>query len=360
MIKNTISIKNEVSQKVLVISPSIKKPSGGIAVVVKTLSGYYETFNYIASTSSKNPLIMMWYFSLCIIKLPYFIFIKKIEIVHIHGASYGSFVRKMILINIFRVFKVKIIYHIHGAEFKLFYEKFNKFGIIKKTISKVDVLIVLSDSWKDYFSKITNKNKIFVLNNIVQNPTFKKNYVSQNTINFLFLGIIGDRKGVFDFLKVIIENKIAFENRIILHIGGNGDVDRLMEVIHNEHIEHIVKYKGWVSGNEKKKLLSMCDVYVLPSYNEGLPISVLEAMSYGLPVISTNVGGIPGIISNGNNGFLVAPGDKEAILKSVKYFIDNPDDIKRMGQNGKAIVKDFYPEHVIPQLENIYKILRED
>lgn len=104
-------------------------------------------------------------------------------------------------------------------------------------------------------------------------------------------------------------------------------------------------------------MLNGADVYVLPSYKEGLPISILEAMSYSLPVISTRVGGIPEIIMNGKNGLLINPGDKEALYESI-IKLKNSEELRiRMGEISKPIVQEHLPIYVESQLKQLYNSL---
>ena len=92
----------------------------------------------------------------------------------------------------------------------------------------------------------------------------------------------------------------------------------------------------------------------MPSYIEGLPISILEAMSYGKPIISTNVGAIHEIVKNNENGFLISPGNLEQIEKSIKHFIENPQDIEKFGKVSAKMAEKYLPDSVILQLESIY------
>jgi glycosyltransferase involved in cell wall biosynthesis len=351
-------ISKRISDKILTISTSRKENKGGIATVVNMLSNCYEIFNYAASTRSKNPFIMLVYFTSCVFLLLYYILVKKIKIVHIHGASYGSFVRKMILINICRFFNIKTIYHIHGAEFHLFYRKYNKYGIIKHTINKADVLITLTNNGKDFLSSITDERKIFIFSNMIDNANFSRNYSEyRSKLKFLFLGRIGERKGIFDLLDVIKDNKNYLEDKFILSVGGDGETEKLVNLIEKYEIQHLVKFEGWVSGGKKRELLVTCDVHILPSYNETFGMSNLEAMSYGMPIISTTVGGIPEVVSNNENGFLIEPGDKKKMMEHIVYFIEHPEEIERMGRKSLENAKRFYPENVIPQLNSIYEQL---
>jgi Glycosyltransferase len=357
----TNTIKKEYSSVVLVISPHQADRNGGIAILVNTLSKYYDKFNYVTSTRSNNIFLMSWYFINSIIKLIYYILFKRIEIVHIHGASYGSFFRKMILIHIASFFRVKIIYHIHGGGFKAFYKKYNKYNIIKKTLKKVDVLFVLSNTWKSFFSEIIPPSRIFIINNVIEkvkNPNLSIRSVDDSFVKFLFLGHIFDGKGIFDLLHVIATNRIELlERNFQLFIGGSGETQRLQDVIETERLNELVRFEGWVSGEEKQKLLAECSVYVLPSYKEGLPISILEAMSYGRPVISTTIGGIPEIITSGYNGILITPGDSDAIFAAIIYMLTHSEERTIMGRRSLEIIKDFYPNAVLPKINERYKEL---
>lgn len=100
---------------------------------------------------------------------------------------------------------------------------------------------------------------------------------------------IGHNKGIYDLIGVIALHKKEFHGRQKLRAGGNGEVDKVKILIKEKKISDIVSYEGWVSGGRKVELLDVSDAYILPSYKEGLPISILEAMSYGLPMISTKV-----------------------------------------------------------------------
>ena len=101
----------------------------------------------------------------------------------------------------------------------------------------------------------------------------------------------------------------------------DGETERLLTYLADHKLETLVQFEGWVSGEKKHELLSSSDVYILPSYHEGLPISILEAMNYQLPVIATPVGGTAEAVQEGINGFLVTPGDKDALYDRLLQFL---------------------------------------
>ncbi|HPI00393.1 MAG TPA: glycosyltransferase, partial [Chitinophagaceae bacterium] len=145
-----------------------------------------------------------------------------------------------------------------------------------------------------------------------------------------------------------------YNNKIKLHIGGDGDVKKLLKIIQENDLRNIVEYLGWVSNNEKNNLLLHSDIYMLPSYAEGLPVSILEAMSYGMPIISTNVGGIPEIVKHQYNGLLFQPGDIDAIENALQFFINQPQKIEEYGNHSLELIQPYFPKAVIEQLTQCY------
>lgn len=172
---------------------------------------------------------------------------------------------------------------------------------------------------------------------------------------FIFLGLVTESKGVFDLVNVIAENKDKYRNRIKLLIGGNGKIEKLTNLINEYEISDIVEYLGWVTGNDKSKILNKADVYILPSYVEGSPVSILEAMAYGMPIISTNVGGIPELVKNNENGLLIEPGNLKQIEKAIDWFVMNPEFIKTYGAVSELIVQKYLPASVVKQLIEVYQ-----
>ncbi|MDC9724096.1 MAG: glycosyltransferase, partial [Urechidicola sp.] len=136
--------------------------------------------------------------------------------------------------------------------------------------------------------------------------------------------------------------------------GGDGDVDKLKDIIKTNSLENIVSYIGWVSGDLKKELFEKCNIMILPSYNEGLPISLLEAMSYSMPIISTNVGGIPQVLEDRVNGKMVTPGNKQQIGDAITYYINNNEQIEIHGKISYNKVQDFFPKQVLKKLKLIF------
>jgi glycosyltransferase involved in cell wall biosynthesis len=352
---------NNVSQRILTIGPDYHNHRGGIGAVLEVYNKYFEQFKFLASFKVGSSFYKSYFFIGSILKLiPLLIFDRKIQIVHIHGASYGSFFRKFFIFLLAKyIFRKKVIYHIHGGGFAYFYLNSNLIfrKMIKIFIEKSDAIICLSESWKNFYLKNFRPKKIFITPNIIDYPIISKIEEKCEITTYLFLGLICDAKGIFDLIEVIVKNKENYSNKIQLIIGGNGQIDKLNNIIKEHSLEGLVEFVGWISNKVKNSWLQKADIYILPSYKEGLPISILEAMSYGQAIISTNVGGIPEIVIAKKNGILIEPGNLAEIEAAINFFIENPNKIQIYGQESKLIAKKHQPDLVISELLTIYQLL---
>lgn len=350
-----IKIPKEISSKILTIGPDYHPPQGGVSAVIEIYSRNFEVFNFISSYRNK---LKIFVFIKCLFKL--FIrltFNHRIEVIHIHAASYGSFYRKFIISIIGKfIFRRKIIYHIHGGGFKDFYEKGRVIKwLIKKLFSKVDVVVCLSQSWYEFYYSNFKIKRIIILPNIIDFPEPKSINKKRELINLLFLGLICREKGIYDLLNVVSRKKEKYIGKIKLLIGGNGETKSLNEFIKKNQLEGLVEFLGWVEKRKKIEVFNNSDIFILPSYKEGLPLSILEAMSYGMPIISSKVGGIPEIVINNRNGILIEPGNLELIENSLDFFIENREKINDFGMASKSMVKKYLPDSVLKELTSLYK-----
>ena len=354
---NKIIIKKDIAKKVLMLGVSYKNNAqGGMVSVIHIYKKYWENLRYIPIWRNSNFPIKVFYILYAFTEIFFLLlFDKNIKIIHIHSAAYSSFYRTNIFMNLAKIFQKKVILHIHAGDFKEFYKKSSNKSFIIKELNRCDKIIVLSNSWEEWFSFIgINKTKITVLNNIVDYPVIKKEDEKHKKITFLFLGKIEKLKGIFDLLSVITENKKLLENKILLRIGGSDENNQLQQYIKNNKLSKIVTFLGWVSGDKKIEELNKADIYILPSYFEGLPISIIESLSYGLPVIATPVGGISEIVHPGENGILVTPGNLEEIKNSLLFFVNNQDKIELYGNQSKKIASNFFPDIAMSSLKEIY------
>lgn len=350
-------VPNEISREVLFLGVSMKT-KGGMTAVLVSYNQYIEKMRFIPTWKLGNKLVKTWYALQAFVRTSVLLaFDKRIKIVHIHGAANASFDRCRMFIKLAKRFGKKVILHEHAADFVEYYNGATDPQIIRETLCQCDALIVLSQSWRKFFTSLgVDESRIHVLNNIVSPPLLDStSHTKDGKLHLMYMGEISKRKGGFDLLQAVADNKSYFEDKLVLRMGGN-EVDSDIKLFIKDHgLDSFVSYEGWIAGQKKVDCLNWEDVYILPSYNEGLPIAILEAMAYGHPIISTPVGGIPEVVKNGVNGTLVTPGNTNAIAAAIKKYIESPQYIINEGNNAYETVKDFFPERVFADLLDIYQ-----
>jgi len=286
--------------------------------------------------------------------------IKQKTIVHIHTCSGLSFFFDGVLICLSRMLSVPVVLHIHGGKFDDFILRLNKilFFVVYKLFKSCSRIIVLSDSWKNQFLKLFPDVEYCVVENGVPIPKFnKKRVYKKEKVEILFLGNLTILKGVLDLITAMKGIKGARLN----FVGGEeekGIITEMKALILKLGLSNQIKIHGPMFGEDKNRVLQTADIFILPSYAEGLPISLLEAMAEGLPVIVSSVGGIPSVVTNYQEGLLINPGDTEQINEALRVLVNDSDFRKRMGNNARNRCVDSYGiENTVDKLMTIYSEL---
>lgn len=344
-------IEKEISKKILTIGNQSVNPDGGISYVLYcyrefVFPHFYNIVNFKRGRFFYKLAIAMWAY---VRELFMLAFNRKIKIVHVHTASGIAFKRSSYYISLARAMGKKVIIHIHSGRFNEYWEANKKY--VDSVLSKCDIVVALSEDLKNFY-KSQGCNKAIVINNIIVPPTEKGTHYNDDKIHLLFLGVIMKAKGIYDLVDVLHEHKEEFIDKIILHVGGNAEVDTLNRMIDELELHDIVKFEGWLSGDAKNEALSLCDVFILPSYTEGVPISILEALSYGKYIIATNVGGIPDIVDE-KSGVLMPPQDKESLYRALNNLIENKEYKNNIPYRIEKSTN-YMPDEVGRQLESLY------
>jgi glycosyltransferase involved in cell wall biosynthesis len=273
-----------------------------------------------------------------------------------------SFKRKYIFFKLARLFKTKIIYHFHGNLLLVAYPGLGDFWkrCFITLYKQADVVICLSESAKHGILSIAPQANIVVLQNSVVVPVLSRNEESKDkrrTVQLTFLGHIKQEKGVYDLLEVV-KRMFDYGTDIHLSIGGMGEIERLQNEVARLSLEGKVTFLGWISEETRDRLLRNTDIFILPSYSEAMPMSILEAMSYGVPVISTCVGGIPELVIEGETGFLVKPGDLENLYNRIADLIQDKEKRIQFGNKGRQVIKEKHNLDInVKTIESLYEVI---
>lgn len=335
---------------------------GGITSVVNIYreAGLFDRLpiTYLTSYQDGDKLHKLLVAISCLARYVTLLLFSRVAVVHIHVATHASFWRKSVFILLARARRLPVIFHLHGAEFMQFYAKdcrtFARW-FIRNVLDHVDKIIVLSSQWKDQISSITRNPNLLCIFNPVHVIASATSVARREDFTILFLGRLGKRKGIYDLLEALKKVRLNYPN-VKLLCGGDGEIEKAKDYARQLAISESVEILGWVAGLEKQSLLDRATLYVLPSYNEGLPMGILEAMSNGLPVVASTVGGIPDAVENGVEGILVNPGDIEGLTSAILLLLQDGALRERMAAAGRKKIEMFFtPERILPQLESLYR-----
>jgi glycosyltransferase involved in cell wall biosynthesis len=280
-------------------------------------------------------------------------------LIHVHAASGASFWRKACFLLPAYLFRVPAVIHLHAGPFPDFYHRqcgAPARALVRAILDRADRVVVVSNQLKRFVEAVSRNRNVVTIYNPMALPALA-DFHSRAAAQVLFLGRLGAGKGTYDLLQAV--SKVAARHPgIKLILGGDGELEPTRAACRALGIDARVELLGWVGGHAKAQLLAQASVCVLPSYAEGMPMSVLEAMSAGLAVIATPVGGVPDVVTDGVEGRLVPPGDIEALAAALDAVLSNAEARRRMGQAGRAKAENVFASgRIVPLIESMYRQL---
>ena len=270
-----------------------------------------------------NPFKIFRYIKILIDVLICMIFFRP-NLIVVTPTSYGNGLYKdSLIILLIKLFSRNIMLHFHNKRIESSLNKLEE--IIYKIIFKDLKVILLSKLLLNDFIKYFDNTKISYLPNGIPEIRCKKEYDKTHLVNILFLSNLIKKKGVWDLLKalkILKLNKLNFDCTVI---GDSGDIDKatFKKAINREGLNSDVHYLGPKYGNNKSIFFQKADIFVLPTEFECFPLVILEAMQYGLPIVSTFEGAIPEIVEENSSGFLVKKNDSLELASKLTKLINN-------------------------------------
>ncbi|WP_026498951.1 glycosyltransferase family 4 protein [Butyrivibrio sp. WCD2001] len=358
--------KNQPQNKKLKICMIVQDPSvkGGIAAVT---GGYYGSrleqdfdITYVESYRDGSKLDKLTKALKAYREFRKVLKKDRPDIVHVHSSFGPSFFRKYPIIKMAHDAGIPVVNHIHGSALDELYTNAPawKKRMVEKSYGSCDKLIVLSEDWKKKISAIVPAEMIEVVPNysvivpeMVSEGVMDKRFEKKQ---ILYLGRFDNLKGVVD-IPAIADKVIKKFPEAKFILGGTGETEPTEAEIKRLHLEDTVLLPGWIRGDEKIKLLEESSIFLLPSHMEAMPMSILEAMGYALPIISCEVGGIPRVVSKDVNGKLYKPQDVDGMADGIlSYFSDRSAWEKASRQSLRLADEGYSFDSHINKLEEIY------
>lgn len=344
---------SNIFDKVLYLGPDIKA-RGGIANVLGTYRRCMTPFHYHATNSRRGTLAGLFSALGAMAAIPLGR-LRGRRILHIHYASGRSLLRKSVMMRIGRLFGYRTVMHCHCDVISAT-AKGRDIGLWKKVIGNADCNIFLCEEYARYAHGRLGAGSVKVVQNIMTaHPEFRKGRPTDgDTVTFIYLSVINAQKGFAELIEAVRRLK-ASGRRLRLIVGGTADDGTdVAAMLRDSGVEDIVTCLGWVTGDAVARAMSSADVLVLPSHHEGMPMCVLESIASAKPVISTTIASIPELVDDGRTGFLITPGDTDALTDRMARYIDSPQLVTAHGDAAAGRLGEYSPERVLDILAGIY------
>ena len=298
-------------------------------------------------------VFVRFFFSLKrLINVLYILVFTRPNVIFLFASPGLSILEKSFFAFIAKIFNVpSVLYPVGTSGMTIPFNNYTKFRkiITYYLINSNKIILCQGESLKSFFkvNLSINESKLRIINgwtateDLTLIGSLRTVDFNERKIKLLFLGWVTREKGIFDLLNAIkiLSNKFDFS----LKIAGNGKDKILAEqYVINNQLSHIVRFEGWVDGEQKNKLLKESDILVLPSWEEGFPNVIIEALSSKLVVVATSVGNIPDILTNNVDSILIPPKNPQELYKVLIHLFQNTNLIEKISENGFALVLDKF------------------
>jgi glycosyltransferase involved in cell wall biosynthesis len=290
------------------------------------------------------------------------------DVCHIATAFGLSFIKHSVCVAVARVLGSKVLLHPHCSFYFLYERKGRAWQyFVRKIISLCHGVVALSNEWKK-LAEIVPGSRTFYLPNAINLAEFVEvgqekigSTTAHTCLTVLYLGHLGRAKGTFDLIsaaKIVLEATHGVLFELVGHEQISGDIEQLNDQVMNAGLEQYIHIRSAVNGAGKIELFRSADIFVYPSYHEGMPMAVIEAMACGLPIVATKVGGLPDLVPPGLNGLLVPAGQPDQLANAIHQLIVNPQLRSSMQMSSFRLAQEnFDIEKLVSRLLEIYQAL---
>lgn len=282
-------------------------------------------------------------------------------IFHVQLSVKGSTLRKGLICAALRVLRCRYVVHAHAAEDAMFHAwvPIPVRHLVVWGLGGADSFIALTRFWGSYYATTLgiSGDRVLLLPNPAVIPPVLPERAVRKDLRFLFAGRIGKRKGAFELIQAFATLPPETRNRSRITLAGDGEVDAARELASRLGCSAQVSVPGWVGAEESEHLLAEADVFLLPSHAEGMSMALLEAMAWGLPIVTTASGGADEFLRSGSNCLLTKPGDIQELADAMDRLAQNPQLRVRLGAEARKTAEGFRVELYVEKLTALYEQL---
>jgi glycosyltransferase involved in cell wall biosynthesis len=286
----------------------------------------------------------------------------RLAVVHLNLAERGSVYRKAVLLAATKLSGGRVLLHLHAAQLVQSHATTGRFGkaVLRWMFRSADYCVVLGDVWRRWVMDTfdVQPNKVGVIYNGVAATTSRPHTASRDgRFRLLFVGNLLERKGVKDLLRAFARPGIMARD-VVLTMAGGGPVETYRKMAAELGIGDRVTFSGWVSQDDARSLMVNSDALILPAYDEGLPLVILEALASRTPVICSPVGSIPEVLEDHRTALFVTPGDESEIAGAILTLLDHPEMGRELSDAGLRLYERLFTMEAFGRsIESLYEML---
>jgi glycosyltransferase involved in cell wall biosynthesis len=265
----------------------------------------------------------------------------RLAVVHLNLAERGSVYRKAVLLGATKLAGGRVLLHLHAAQIVQFHAAMGGTGkaLLRWMFRSADHCVVLGEVWRrwvvDTFGVQSDRIGI-IYNGVPATMSKPRPPPPDGRFRLLFVGNLLERKGVKDLLRAFASPAVQARD-IVLTMAGGGPVDTYRALATELGVGDRVTFTGWVSQDDVRMLMVNSDALILPAYDEGLPLVILEALASRTPVICTPVGSIPEVLEDRRTALFVSPGDEAGIAAAILALVDRPEIGSELSEAGAVL-----------------------
>lgn len=285
----------------------------------------------------------------------------RVDVVHLHVAKGLSALRKGVVVATARARGVPTVLHTHAGAFADWFDTLP--APLRPAVAwllRADRVVVLAPGAREIYTERLGLpgERVVVLANPVEWPeTVPERDPRTETVRAVFLGRLIDRKGVFDLVDALGGLQACHRARLQVTVAGHGDADAVRRAVTAAGLDGTVSVRSWIGPDERDELLGAAQILLLPSWWEGLPMSVLEGMAWGLCPVVTPVGGLATLVRDGDNGVVVPVGDPPALTAALDKLLSDDEVRVHTGARARESVRSFGAEAWADRLVTLYREL---
>ena len=267
------------------------------------------------------------------------------------NAKGGAFYKEWVIVMMLKMMGCQIVAHYHNKGVSCRQDKWMDNWMYRRFFNNIKVILLAESLYPD-MQKYVRREDVYICPNGIPVMEERKRERTENTMpRLLFLSNMLIEKGLLvllDALKILKDKGCSFVCDVVGGETADIDSEKFAKEANYRGLSQIVFYKGKKYGADKIEEYVNSDIFVLPSFNEAFPLVNLEAMCYGLPIVSTNVGGIREAVKDGENGLLCEPRDPQSLALQIERLINDKELRERMGERGKQM---FYERFTLEVFE---------